>query len=131
LQTAKVGVFDVFKTSNICLDTNASKNLIKRLWAIAHSILLFFFCFFFSFTFLAIFAPNLFLNFFIIPSNWLSIALILKHREEAEAGAAEEQPARNISDYPEHINNIIRQLSFLGSPVFFLFLSFCKIDRSC
>ncbi len=38
-------------------------------------------------------------NWCVIRVDWLSIKLLLKHRKEAEAGSAEEQPARNISGY--------------------------------
>ena len=36
---------------------------------------------------------------FVISAYWVTITLLLKHRKEAEAGSAEEQPARNISGY--------------------------------
>jgi len=40
-----------------------------------------------------------FYNLFFIAVYWLSITLLLTCREEAEAGSAEGQPARNISGY--------------------------------
>jgi len=38
-------------------------------------------------------------NLFVISVYWLAIVLLLSHQKEAEAGSAEEQPARNISGY--------------------------------
>ena len=57
-----------------------------------------YFSFFASF-FLCIFVPFSFKNMFTISLYLCLIALVLKHRKEAEAGSAEEQPARNISGY--------------------------------
>lgn len=63
-------------------------------------LLLFFFCIFEQFM-LQIYLKNL----FVISVYWLSIVLLLCHQKEAEAGSAEEQPARNIAGYLS-INNI-------------------------
>lgn len=62
------------------------------------SSFLFLVLFFFSFS--SYFYQQIFFkNLFILSAYWLSIPLLLKHRKEAEAGAAEEHPARNIFGY--------------------------------
>jgi len=44
----------------------------------------------------------LFYNLSFIIVYWCAITLFLTHRKQAEAGSAEEQPARNISGYLKH-----------------------------
>lgn len=60
----------------------------------------FLFLLLFFFSFLNNFVTDLFNKYLLLFGlYWLLITLLLKHRKEAEAGAAEEQPARNTFGY--------------------------------
>ncbi len=60
----------------------------------------FLFLLLFFFSFLNNFIADLFNKYLLLFSlYWLLITLLLKHRKEAEAGSAEEQPARNTFGY--------------------------------
>jgi hypothetical protein len=80
------------------LDPDASENLIKRLWAIAHSFVFFFFCFFFSLLIFRGFGgDHLFSYKLFAGADYHPFTVALVCQEETEAGSAEEQPARDIA----------------------------------